>query len=160
MQASKVKFSQETKAALIARPLSKQAKAKLRRERVKDYIRSQPVGTIIKQTDLAMVAGYDKSQGHGWAFINRMIAKKHITKDTSEGAKRPSWTVVGDAHTVTPKRGEIGKLEGVTVMPEEPKSDMYLLPRNPDMNAFIADMQRLGVKFTITISNKGDGDAG
>lgn len=103
MQASKVKFSQETKAALNARPLSKAAKAKLRRERVKDYIRSQPAGAIIKQTELAAAAGYDQSQGHGWAFVNRMIKNGHITKDTSEGAHRPSWTVKGDARVVRQK---------------------------------------------------------
>jgi hypothetical protein len=109
MEASKITFSQHTKAALNARPMSKAAKAKLRRERVKDFIRSQPAGTIIKQTDLAIAAGYDKSQGHGWAFINRMVKNKHIDKDTSEGVSKPSWTVRGDAKIKPPLKAELPK---------------------------------------------------
>lgn len=140
MQASKVSFSQQTKAALNARPMSKAAKAKLRRERVKDYIRSQPVGTIIKQTDLATVAGYDQSQGHGWAFIARMVKTGHITKDTSEGSHKPSWTVRGDAKVVKPKKGVVGKLEGVTVMPEVQIPE---LPYPADMPRFHFETDKL-----------------
>lgn len=137
MDASRIVFSQQTKAALNARPMSKAAKAKLRRERVKDYIRSQPVGTIIKQRDLATVAGYDKSQGHGWAFISRMVKTGHIAKDTSEGNHKPSWTVRGDAKVKTPP---VEKPEKLTVESNEKPEFSLHTESLDDLNDIVAGM--------------------
>lgn len=108
MIASKVSFSQHTKELLNARPLSRTAKAKLRRQRVVEYIRELPFGECQK-SDLITAAGWDISvqpqYANGWAFIERL--KKHKVIRMSEGTNPRNshvkkWEVVGDVKVTKP----------------------------------------------------------
>lgn len=72
--------------------------------------------------------------------ISRMVKTGHITKDTSEGSHKPSWTVRGDAKVVKPKKGVVGKIEGVTVIPEVKIPE---LPYPADMPRFHFETDKL-----------------
>lgn len=93
MEASKILFSQQTRAALTARPMSPKHRVKLRKERVKDYIRSKPAGAIISITELGMAAGFTEKTSGGWTFIRSMMRSGEIVKQDNGGPRTLSWSV-------------------------------------------------------------------
>jgi hypothetical protein len=109
MIASKVSFSAHTKEMLNARPLSRTARAKLRRQRIVEYIRELPFGEC-KKADLITAGGWDMSisshYANGWSFIERMV-KNNIIRMTEGSNPKNSyikkWEVVADTHIIKPR---------------------------------------------------------
>lgn len=117
MNASKVTISQETRAKLDNPILTKKRKNKLRKELVKEYIRSAKGGMATRQ-QLIAAAGFDpSSQSYGYrtgnAFIRNMMRAGIISNDGRSHFKK-SWTVHDVPVTPTPK--QVAK----TVMPKDP----------------------------------------
>lgn len=109
MIASKVSFSTHTREMLNARPLSRTHKAKLRTQRIVEFIRELPYGEC-KKADLIMAGGWDMNisshYANGWSFIERMVKNK-IIRMTDGTAPRNSyvkkWEVLADTHIIKPR---------------------------------------------------------
>jgi hypothetical protein len=108
MIASKVSFSQHTKELLNARPLSRTAKNKLRRQRVIEYIREIPFGEC-RRADLITAGGWDISNesqySSGWSFIKNLQKKNIIRMSDGTNPKNSyikKWEVVGDTRITKP----------------------------------------------------------
>ena len=139
MEASKVTVGDKT---YDMNHLGKTKKTNLRRKIIIQYIQSKPAGEYIKMEEFQRACHFT-TYANAWSFVGRMIRDGVIQQFEGEKKKSFYYSVTGAVRVSTPK-----------TMTEEPKSDMYLLPRSPDINAFVADMQKLGVKFTITITNE------
>jgi len=108
MIASKVSFSQHTKELLNARPLSRTAKSKLRRQRIVEYIRELPLGEC-QRHELITAGGWnisDQSQySSGWSFIKGLQNKNIIRMSDGTDPKNSyvkKWEVVADTRVVKP----------------------------------------------------------
>lgn len=117
MEASKVSFSQHTKEMLNARPLSRTHKAKLRKQRIVEYIRELPFGECQK-SDLIAAAGWDikvvQQYSNGWSFIERLRKNKVIRMSDGTDPKNSyikKWEVVADTHVTKP--ADIPRVEPV-----------------------------------------------
>lgn len=102
MQASKVSFFSETKLALTNPILSKKKKRELRINRLKDYIRSQPVGTTFRMMDLMAAAGYDPANSgqyaSGFGFLTA-LNKRGIIDIERTTSYQKLVTIPGDETT-------------------------------------------------------------
>lgn len=105
MYASKVSFSNQTRALINARPLSRNKRVKLRQQRVMDFIRETPNGEVRKR-DLIEAAGFnphnEREYARGWAIIGTMIRKKMIVASDGSNPKNSylkQWTIPGDVVT-------------------------------------------------------------
>jgi hypothetical protein len=139
MIASKVSFSTHTKEMLNARPMSRTHRAKLRRQRIVEYIRELPFGEC-KKADLIMAGGWDMSvssqYANGWSFIERMVKNKVIRMTEGTNLKNSyikKWEVVADTRIVKPAT-TVTNDHGKMTYPESDgeislKKDGYLPPR-------------------------------
>lgn len=113
MIASKVTFSSKTREMLNYRPLSQGDKSKLRKRRVKEFIRELPTGEA-QTKELIAAAGYDISRDSqyatGWQFIKGMTRRKEIGYNDGPASQKlvKHWYIPGDAKTTNkvPKREE------------------------------------------------------
>lgn len=94
---------------LNARPLSRTHKAKLRRQRIVEFIRELPYGEC-KKADLIMAGGWDMNisshYANGWSFIERMVKNKILRMTDGSNLKNSyikKWEVVADIHTIKPR---------------------------------------------------------
>lgn len=117
--------------------LSRSKKTNLRRKLVIEYIQSKPAGEYIKMDDFKDICRFS-TYANTWAFVQRMIRDGVISQHEGEKKKAYYYAVTGAVRVSTPK--------------QEPAPAGT---KNPDINAFIADMQKLGVEFSITITSKG-----
>lgn len=132
MEASRVTIGEKT---YDMNHLGKKKKTNIRRKLIIEYIQSKPAGEYIKMQEFQRVCHFS-TYANTWAFVQRMIRDGVIQQHEGEKKKAYYYSVTGAMRVTTPK----------TPAPAETK--------NPDINAFIADMQKLGVEFSITISNK------
>lgn len=116
MEASKVIFGRETRAALSSRPMSPKHRIKLRQERVKDYIRSKPVGATISITELGIAAGFPGNTSGGWQFIRSMVRSGEIVKEDRGGPRTVSWSIPNEPRTLK----EADRDHIATVEPPQP----------------------------------------
>lgn len=148
MIASKVSFSQHTKELLNARPLSRTAKSKLRRQRIVEYIRELPFGEC-QRHELITAGGWnisDQSQySSGWSFIKGLQNKNVIRMSDGTNPRNTyvkKWEVVADTrvtkpadHTVTNDHGKMTYPEGDGETTLKPvigiRTDGALPPRPP-----------------------------
>lgn len=137
MEASKLTVSGKT---FDLNHLSGAKKTNLRRKRVIEYIQSKPAGEYIKIHEFQRECHFT-SYANTWSFIKRMMRDGVIQQFEGEKPKAYYYAVTGATRVSTPKK----------VLEQIPDPST---PKNPDINAFIADMQKLGVEFTITVTNK------
>lgn len=116
MDVSRVTFFAQTKAALDNPGLSPEKKRALKIERVKTYIRSKPVGTKFKLSDLIAAAGYriadKKSYQAGYAFVKALDGKEITIEQTPKFRK--SVVVLKDesVRTVVPAKPKADEAQG------------------------------------------------
>jgi hypothetical protein len=139
MDASKVTIGEKTYDLQF---LDKKKKTNLRRRLVIEYIQSKPAGEYIKMRELQEAAKLSTTPNAN-AFIKRMIRDGVIMRHNGEKPKSFYYSVIGTVRVKTPKQ----------ILEQLPKPG----GSTPDINGFVADMQKLGVQFTITISNKKEG---
>lgn len=116
--------------------LNKTKKTNLRRKLIVEYIQSKPAGEYIKMSQLQEVAKLSSTPNAN-AFVKRMIRDGIIMRHDGHKPKSFYYSVIGSVRTVKPK-AETPVATSVT----------------PDLNGFVESMTKLGVKFTITISNE------
>lgn len=143
MEASKVTIGDKT---YDLNHLGKKKKTNLRRKLIIEYIQSKPAGEYIKMEEFQRICCFS-TYANAWAFVQRMIRDGVIKQYEGEKKKAFYYAVIGAVRVSSPKQvlEQLPKLE--PVIPTQ-------LNNNPDINSFVADMQALGVEFTITISNK------
>jgi hypothetical protein len=117
MYASKVSFSNQTRALINARPMGRNQRVKLRQQRVKDFIRETPNGEARKR-DLIEAAGFntknEKEYQRGWAIVGTMIRRGDIVENDGSNPKNSylkQWTIPSDV-TVTNRNGELTYPDG------------------------------------------------
>jgi len=107
MDASKVTLSDKMKIAIQNPTLSRRKKAELKRELVKEYIRSKPSLTPISPSELMMAARYNPKNKNeystGWSFVNNMVTRRHLTKEPIPKSDKSIWTIPGDSRTTVSK---------------------------------------------------------
>lgn len=118
--------------------LGKVKKTNLRRKLIVEYIQSKPAGEYIKTREFQDLGKFS-SAANTHTFIKRMIRDGIIARHEGEKPKTAYYSIIGSVRVKQP------------VTPKEAPADPL---RNPNIGQFIADMQKLGVKFTITISNE------
>lgn len=136
MEASKVTVGAKT---YDLNYLGKKKKTSLRRKLIVEYIQSKPAGEIIRTGEFREVCQFS-TDANTHSFIKRMLRDGVIAQYDGDKPREHYYAVLGAVRVRTPRTD--------TPEPETPAT------RNPDINAFIADMQRLGVGFTITITNE------
>lgn len=125
MIASKISFSRETQEKLNYRPLSPKHKSLLRRERVKEYIRSVPNGEA-RRSDLIYAAGYDASKNgsykSGYVFIRALEKKGIIASEEGPPGKKllRKWSIPSDAMVKTKPQPNV-----MNVVPPRPKESWH-----------------------------------
>lgn len=136
MEASRVTIGEKT---YDMNHLGQKKKTNIRRKLIIEYIQSKPAGEYIKMQEFQRICHFG-TYANTWSFIKRMIRDGVITQNEGEKKKCYYYSVIGAVRVVKPK--------------EEKAQTPTPSGNNPDINAFIADMQRLGVEFSITITNK------
>lgn len=123
MIASKVSFSQHTKELLNARPLSRTAKSKLRRQRIVEYIRELPFGEC-QRHELITAGGWnisDQSQySSGWSFIKGLQNKNVIRMSDGTNPRNTyvkKWEVVADTRVTKPADHTVTNDHGTMTFP-------------------------------------------
>lgn len=143
LEASKVTINNKT---YDLNYLNRSKKTNLRRKIVIEYIQSKPAGEYIKMEEFQRICNFSK-YANTWGFIKRMIRDGVITQNEGERKRSYYYSVIGTVRVrkqAENKIHSIPDIHGVSVVEV----------KNPDINTFIADMQKLGVEFSITISNK------
>lgn len=135
MEASKITVGEKT---FDLNHLNRAKKTNLRRKKIIEHIQSKPAGEYIKLEEFQRIC-YFSTYANAWAFVQRMIRDGVIQQHEGEKKKAYFYSVTG-AVRVKKQVADSPPQEGVA--------------KSPDINAFIADMNKLGVEFTITISNK------
>ncbi|HYG84610.1 MAG TPA: hypothetical protein VD907_07090 [Verrucomicrobiae bacterium] len=123
--------------------LNKTKKTNLRRKLIIEYIQSKPAGEYIKTGELQRVGQFSTS-ANAHSFVKRMIRDGVIMKHEGDKPRSIYYSVVGSVRVKKPANSEPSNLDPEVVEGRH----------NPDINGFVADMQKLGVKFTITITNE------
>lgn len=104
MIASNVKFTNETKLLLNSPALDDNKRRGLRKNRIKEYIRSHPVGHLFRQYMIIEAAGYDIKKKNefqnGYNLIRRMITDGELTEEKQPGTIRRIYTIPEDAKLV------------------------------------------------------------
>lgn len=135
LEASKVTVGQKT---FDMNYLGKKRKTSLRRKLIIEYIQSKPAGEIVKMTEFQEVGRFS-TQANTSSFVKRMLRDGVIMRYEGDKPRSSYYGVTGAIRVSKPAAAD-----------DAPRTS-----NNPDINAFIEDMKRLGVKFTITISNEG-----
>ncbi len=135
MEASKVTVGQKT---FDLNHVGKAKKTNLRRKLIIEYIQSKPAGEYITMDEFKNICHFT-TYANAWSFVGRMIRDGVIQQHEGEKKKAYFYSVTG-AVRIKKQAADAPSQESVS--------------NNPDINAFIADMQRLGVEFSITITNK------
>lgn len=138
LEASKVTINNKT---YDLNYLSRSKKTNLRRKIIIEHIQSKPAGEYIKLEEFQRICHFS-TYANTWAFVQRMLRDGVIQQHEGEKKKAYYYSVIGAIRVSTPKQ----------VLEQLPAPAGT---KNPDINAFIADMQKLGVEFTITITSKG-----
>lgn len=138
MEASKITIGAKT---YDMNYLSKTKKTALRRKLVVEYIQSKPAGTIIKLPEFAEIC-HVKQTNNIDVFIKRMIRDGVIMRYEGDRVRTYYYAVLGAARQIKPK-DEVAA-----------SSQPYHATAGPDLNSFIKEMNNLGVKFTITVTNE------
>lgn len=133
MEASKVTIGDKT---FDLNYLGKKKKTNLRRKLIIEYIQSKPAGEYIKMTEFQEICRFS-SYANTWTFVQRMMRDGVIQQHEGEKKKAFFYSVTGAVRIISPR-----------------KDQSTVESKNPDINAFIADMNKLGVEFSITITNK------
>lgn len=136
MEASKVTIGDKT---YDMNHLRGGKKTNLRRKLIIEFIQSKPSGTTISIPEFQRV-GHFSTNANTHTFVSRMIRDGVIQRHDGDRPKTYFYSVTGSVRISTPKK----------VLEQLPAPDKA----SPDINGFITDMQKLGVKFTITISNE------
>lgn len=123
--------------------LGKKKKTNLRRRLIVEYIQSKPAGEYITMRDFQKVAQMSTTPNTD-AFVKRMIRDGVIQRFKGERPKTYYYAVLGAARVRTP----------ATSMTPDAAPPVTAVDSTPDINSFVAEMTKLGVKFTITISNE------
>lgn len=144
MHASKVTVNAKT---YDLNYVGKKKKTALRRKLIVEYIHGKPSGELIKMGEFAKVAQLS-SEANTYTFISRMIRDGVIARYDGEKPKTHYYSVLG---TVRVKKPELAYNPETQQVHGKPVADIVVT--TPDISSFIADMQRLGVTFTLTISN-------
>lgn len=118
-------------------------KTNLRRRIIIEYIQSKPAGEVIKTTDFMRIGRFT-TYANTHTFVNRMVRDGVISRFESEKKNNYYYAVVGAMRLKKPADKPVEPEQ----TPDTP------VTTNPDINGFIADMQRLGVQFSITITNE------
>lgn len=134
MEASRVTVSGNTYDLGILTP---QKKTNLRRKLVVEYIQSKPSGEYIKMQDFQELCHFS-TYANTWAFIQRMIRDGVIQQHSGEKKKAYYYSVLGSVRVKKPM-----------ATPTEPKA---IAP--PNIIALASELQRQGIKFTLTLSNE------
>lgn len=135
MEASQVTVSGKT---YDMNHLGKAKKTMLRRKIIIEYIQSKPAGEYIKMEEFQGICRFT-TYANAWSFIKRMMRDGVIQQHEGEKKKAYFYSVTG-AVRVKKQVADSPTQEGHS--------------NNPDINAFIEDMKKLGVEFSITITNK------
>lgn len=135
MEASQVTVSGKT---YDMNHLGKAKKTMLRRKIIIEYIQSKPAGEYIKMEEFQNICRFT-TYANAWSFVGRMIRDGVIQQ--FEGEKKKSFYYSVNGAVRIKKQTEDAPAQTGT-------------SNNPDINSFISDMQRLGVEFSITITNK------
>lgn len=108
MNASEVRISQET---WDKNNLTRSQKRKLRKNAIKDYIKSKPYMKPITSDEFRRVGRF-KTASEAWGFINGMVKRGEIQKE-EVGKKRYGYIVNGGVNVVTPARrhGQAGEVK-------------------------------------------------
>lgn len=101
MQASKLTLSPEMLEAINKPGLTRKQKTKLRVNAIKDFIRSQPVGTPLSVKEIVEAGGY-QSYGSGSVAVSKFIKKGFISRHKSSESYKSVWSIPGDANVVVP----------------------------------------------------------
>lgn len=133
MEVSKLSFTQHTRDLLNARPLSRTAKGKLRKQRIIEYIRELPFGECQK-ADLITAGGWDISNqpqySSGWTFLKGLEKKKVIKMSDGTNPKNfnvKKWEVVADIKTIKP-RSTFQEILDKPMFPDVPKLEPVIMP--------------------------------
>jgi len=148
LEASRVTINNKT---FDLNHLKGKKKTNLRRKVIIEYIESKPAGEIIRMHQFQK-AGHFATPANATEFVNRMIRDGVINKYEGERPKSHYYAVTGAVRVKQP-RDDTHHFPPLGLPKIEPVIPTQL-NNSPDMNTFIADMQKLGVEFTITISNK------
>jgi len=137
VEASKVTVGDKT---FDLNHLGKKKKTNLRRKLIIEHIQSKPAGEYIKMEEFQRICHFT-TYANTWSFVQRMLRDGVIQQHEGEKKKSFYYSVIGAVRIVNP--------------PKSTKQGLVTVePKNPDINAFIADMTKLGVEFSITITNK------
>lgn len=140
MEASQITVSGKT---YDINHLGKAKRTMLRRKLIVEFIMSKPAGELIKMGQFQEVARFN-SAPNADAFIKRMIRDGVIMQHKGDKPRTFFYSVVGVARQIKPPTPK------AEAAPEP-------APQNSpsaDLSAFILEMQQLGVKFTITLTNE------
>lgn len=118
--------------------LGKKKRTNLRRKLIVEYIQSKPSGEIISISDFQEVGKFNNYPST-WSFVQSMIKQGVIGQYKGEKPCSYYYGVIGAVrvHKPSQEQAEVGRSS-----------------KNPDVNAFIADMQKLGVSELLTVSNE------
>lgn len=119
--------------------VGKKKKGNLRRKIIIELIQSKPAGELIKMAEF-QEAGRFTTRANTHAFVKLMIRDGVISQYDGDKPKSHYYAVTGAVRVVKPK-------DGGGTMATSPND-------TPDLNGFVESMQKLGVKFTITITNE------
>lgn len=107
MEVSKISFSAQTKQLLDGGYMTPKRKKAMRKQRIKEFILSQPVGTKLSIVDIMTAGGYNSKQtSSGYGFVYRMLRDKQVErayKPAKHNEKTP-WTVPGTVTTIQPRQ--------------------------------------------------------
>ena len=107
MEVSKISFSAQTKQLLDSGYMTPKRKKAMRKQRIKEFILSQPVGTKLSIVDIMTAGGYNSKQtSSGYGFVYRMLRDKQVErayKPAKHNEKTP-WTVPGTVTTIQPRQ--------------------------------------------------------
>ena len=121
-------------------------KTNLRRKLIIEYIQSKPSGEIIRIPELQKVGRFS-TNANTHTFVRAMIRDGVLQRYNGDRPQSYYYGVTGAVRvTKTPEKTE----KPQNLDPEVSQGAKHVT----DINAFVADMQKLGVKFTLTISNE------
>lgn len=110
MEISKISFSTQTKQLLNNGYMTPKRKKAIRKQRIKEFILSQPVGTKLSIVDIMTAGGYNSKQtSSGYGFVYRMLRDKQIErayKPAKHNEKTP-WTVPETVTTIQPRQSTV-----------------------------------------------------
>lgn len=155
MDANRITIGQKTYDMNL---LTRKRKTDLRRKLIIEFIESKPAGHVIPLVQFMEVARFN-TLANTHSFINRMIRDGLISQYRGDRLRTYYYAVIGSIrvrkiipdvfYDIKQVSNIVTPLQAPLVAPTPPVVSLA----TPELNGFIADMNRLGVKFTITLSN-------